>query len=291
MLSISPKSVKLLKTHHQKNKNKAMINGNTVFNTILNIDCVKGMQAMQADVIDLTVTSPPYDNIRDYKGYSFEFEKIADQLFRITKVGGVVVWVVGDKINKGNKSLTSFMQALYFQQIGFNVHDIMIYQKKNTPFMRSNAYTNCYEFMFVFSKGSPRVFNPLKTKTKRSGFEGLPFNKKADGINKKAIGELKTEKTLTNIWAYAVGLGGSTSDKIAFQHPAIFPERLASDHIQSWTNEGDLVFDPMSGSGTTCKMAKILGRKYLGMEISKEYCDVANERLGSIEPQHFPKWK
>lgn len=255
------------------------------FDNIYNADCVKGMDMIENNTIDLTVTSPPYDNIRDYKGYHFDYEKIAEQLYRITKQGGIVVWVVGDKINNGNRSLTSFMQALYFQKIGFNVHDVMIYQKKNTPFMRSNAYTNCYEFMFVFSKGKPRVFNPLKTKTQRSGFEGLPFNKKADGINKKAIGELKKEKTLTNIWSYAVGLGGSTSDRIAFQHPAIFPEKLVTDHILSWTNEGDIVFDPMSGSGTTCKMAKLHGRKYLGIEISKEYCELANKRIKLTTPQ------
>lgn len=141
----------------------------------------------------------------------------------------------------------------------------MIYQKKNTPFMRSNAYTNCYEFMFVFSKGKPKTFNPLKTKTARSGLEKLVTNKKADGINKKVIGELKTEKTLTNIWEYAVGLGGSTNDKIAFEHTAIFPEKLARDHILSWSNENDIVFDPMSGSGTTCKVAKLNNRFYLAI--------------------------
>lgn len=122
------------------------------------------MKKLPNDCIDLVVTSPPYDDLRNYKGYKFDFENIAKELFRITKKGGVVVWVVGDKIKNGNKSLTSFRQSLFFQEIGFNVHDVMIYRKKNTPFMRSNAYTNCYEFMFVFSKGKPNTFNPLKTK-------------------------------------------------------------------------------------------------------------------------------
>ena len=251
-------------------------------NRIYNIDCVEGMQYIPNDFIDLVVTSPPYDDLRDYKGYSFDFETIAQQLFRAMKKGGVVVWVVGDKINKGNKSLTSFKQCLYFQEIGFNVHDVMIYQKKNTPFMRSNAYTNCYEFMFVLSKGSPKTFNPLKTSTKRQGFEKLVSNKKADGINNKVLGELKEEKTRTNIWEYAVGLGGSTNDKIAFQHSAIFPERLAYEHILSWSNQEDIVFDPMCGSGTTCKMAKISNRNYLGMEISEEYTKIAQQRLAEI---------
>ncbi len=248
-------------------------------NSINNIDCVDGMKQLPENCIDLVVTSPPYDDLRDYHGYTFRFEEIVVELFRVIKDGGVVVWVVGDKVDKGNRSLTSFKHALFFQQTGFNVHDIMIYKKKNTPFMRSNAYTNCYEFMFVFSKGKPKTFNPLKTKTVRQGSEKLVSNKKADGVNNKVWAELKEEKTLTNIWEYAVGLGGTTNDKFAFKHTAMFPERLAQDHILSWSNEGDMVFDPMCGSGTTCKMAALNKRSYLGMEISKEYTEIALQRV------------
>jgi len=254
--------------------------GKTKLNNIYRSDCIEFMKSMDENSIDLTVTSPPYDELRDYKGYSFDFENIAKQLFRVTKKGGIVVWVVGDKIKKGNKTLTSFKQALHFQQVGFNVHDVMIYRKKNTPFMRSNAYTNCFEFMFVLSKDSPKTFTPLKVKTVRQGKEMLPFNKGADGVNKKILGELKPEKTMTNIWEYAVGFGGSTSDRLAFEHPAIFPEKLAEDHILSWTKEGDIVFDPMCGSGTTCKMAKKNNRHYIGCDISEEYVKLAKKRLG-----------
>ena len=236
------------------------------------------MRGMKANAVDLTITSPPYDNLRNYKGYSFPFEQIAEQLYRITRKGGVVVWVVGDKIN-GGRSLTSFRQGLYFQEAGFRMHDVMIYQKKNTPFMRSNAYTNAYEFMFVLSKGKPKTFNPLKQKTARNGFEMLTHNKGPDAVNRKALKELKKEKTRTNIWPYAVGLGGTTSDRIAFRHPAVFPEKLAEDHILTWSNRGELVFDPMCGSGTTCKMAMIHRRHYLGVDISEEYIQIARERL------------
>ncbi len=253
-------------------------------NKILWSDAVSAMESMPEGSVDLTITSPPYDELRNYNGYCFDFESIVKSLFRVTKKGGVLVWVVGDKVKNGNRTLTSFKQALLFQSIGFNVHDVMIYKKKNTPFMRSNAYTNCYEFMFVFSKGSPKTFNPLKTRTIRQGQEMLPFNKKADGVNKKTLGELKPEKTLTNIWEYAVGLGGSTNDKIAFKHPAIFPEKLAEDHILSWTNEGDVVFDPMCGSGTTCKMALTNKRFYIGCDISEEYVKLARERLKGLNP-------
>ncbi len=258
---------------------KFVSNKKIELNKIYCSDCIAFMKNIPENFIDLTVTSPPYDNLRDYNGYSFDCEEIAKQLYRITKDGGVVVWVVGDRIVKGNKTLTSFKQALLFQQVGFNVHDTMIYKKKNTPFMRSNAYTNCFEFMFVFSKGSPKTFNPIRVKTVRSGEEMLVCNKKADGINKKVLGKLKEEKTKTNIWEYAVGLGGTTNDKIAFKHPATFPEKLAEDHILSWTNKGDVVFDPMCGSGTTCKMALLNDREYLGCDISEEYIAIAEERL------------
>lgn len=254
----------------------------TVKNTFICGDAVSEMQRMPDKCVDLAVTSPPYDNLRDYKGYSFRFEAIAKGLFNVIKDGGVLVWVVGDKIN-GGRSLTSFRQGIYFQEIGFTMHDIMIYQKKNTPFMRSNAYTNSFEFMFILTKGKPKTFNPLKEKTVRSGYEMVVHNKKADGINRKNLKELKKEKTKTNIWSYAVGLGGTTSDRIAFKHPAVFPERLALDHILSWSNEGDLVFDPLCGSGTTCKMAFISQRNYLGIDISEEYINIAKERLKKVQ--------
>ena len=240
------------------------------------------MRGMDKGLVDLTITSPPYDDLRDYKGYSFPFTQIAENLFRITKDGGVVVWVIGDKIN-GGRSLTSFRQGIFFQEVGFFVHDVMIYRKKNTPFMRSNAYTNAYEFMFVLSKGKPKTFNPLKEKTVRSGHEMVVHNKGPDGVNRKVLKELKKEKTRTNIWAYAVGLGGTTSDKIAFQHPAVFPEKLAEEHILSWSNKGDLVFDPMCGSGTTCKMALVHERNYIGVDISAEYIAIAKQRLKALD--------
>lgn len=254
---------------------------------IYNIDCVEGMDALEENSVDLVVTSPPYDDMRDYKGYTFDFESVARSLYRVMKPTGVVVWVVGDRIVKGNRTLTSFRQCLFFQEIGFKVHDVMIYKKKNTPFMRSNAYTNCYEFMFVLVKDRVSTFNPLKTKTARSGDEMLVSNKKSDGVNKKTLGHLNTEKTLTNIWEYAVGLGGSTNDRIAFKHPAIFPEKLVKDHILSWSNEGDVVLDPFAGSGTTCKMAKLLNRRFIGFEISEEYTEIAKERLSKyVSTEH-----
>lgn len=254
-------------------------------NEIISGDCSEVMKQIPKGEIDLVVTSPPYDNLRNYNGYSFKFEEIAEELYRVMHPNGVVVWVVGDKIKDGNRTLSSFRQAIHFQELGFKVHDVMIYRKKNTPFMRTNAYTNCYEFMLVLSKEGPKTFNPLKTETARSGVEKLPYNKGPEAENKKRKAELKEKKTKTNIWSYAVGYGGTTTDKIAFEHPAVFPEELAEDHILSWTNERDLVLDPMCGSGTTCKMSKLNNRKYIGIDISEEYCDIAKKRLEKTHRQ------
>lgn len=247
-------------------------------------NCVDVMGDFPSDSIDLTVTSPPYDKLRNYEGFEFDAEAVGHELLRVTKPGGVVVWVVGDHIS-GGRSMTSFRQAVMFQDMGFTVHDVMIYQKLNTPFPRSNAYTNAWEFMFVLSKGRPKTFNPMKTDTVRNGMEKLTFNKGPDAVNHKRWAELKTEKTRNNIWAYAVGLGGTTSDRDAFEHPAMFPEKLARDHVVSWSNPGEVVLDPMCGAGTTAKMSAQLGRRYIGIDICERYIEIARNRLNAgFEP-------
>lgn len=219
--------------------------------------------------------------MRHYDGYSFDAKETLRELHRVMKSGAVCIWVVGDKTINGSKSLTSFRHAFFAEEAGFNIHDVMIYQKKNTAFMRKNGYTNCFEWMFVFSKGKPKTFNPLMEKTARHGPDRAQFNKGADGMNTYRKMELKKEKVRTNIWQYAVG--GGSADKIAFEHPAIFPEKLAEDHVLSWSNSGDIVFDPMCGSGTTCKMAAIHDRHYIGIDVSAEYADLAKRRIANID--------
>ena len=244
--------------------------------TIYNEDCLDTMKKMPDNLIDLTVTSPPYDNLRKYNGYSFDFESIARELFRVTKVGGVVVWVVGDATIKGSETGTSFKQALYFKEIGFNLHDTMIYHKLNYPPLTHNRYEQCFEYMFVFSKGKPKVFYPIKIETKHKGRvpSGTFYHKSSQNTptkanNNKSVNEFKIKQ---NIFDYVVG--GKKDG-----HPAPFPEKLAEDHIKSWSNEGDIILDPMNGSGTTTKMAKLLKRNFIGIEISPEYCEIAKQRL------------
>ena len=256
-------------------------------NKCYNENCLDTMAKMPDNFIDLTVTSPPYDNLRTYNGYSFDFKAVAKELYRVTKQGGVVVWVVGDATIKGSETGTSFRQALHFMDCGFNLHDTMIWDKPNpTPTdPKCFRYYNSFEFMFVFSKGKPKTCNYIKEKTKNYGklFGSAPM-KNPDGTNRTDRTEKLKNTTVNeykikrNIWTYPIGSGVS-SDKIAHQHPAIFPEKLANDHIISWSNEGDLVYDPFMGSGTTAKMALVNKRNWLGSEISEEYCKIIERRI------------
>ena len=255
-----------------------------MLNKIVCGDCLEVMRKLPDKCVDLTVTSPPYDNLRTYNGYTFDFEGIAQELYRVTKDGGVVVWVVGDATIKGSETGTSFKQALYFKEIGFNLHDTMIYRKLNPMPVTSNRYLPCFEYMFVFTKGNLKTFNPIREKTLATGKEKYTGTQQENG-KFGSYGKIRNlERNMYNVWDLKTGSNQSTKDKIAFQHPAIFPEQLAHDHIISWSNEGDTILDPMCGSGTTLKMAQKNNRNFIGIEISEEYCKIARERLKNLQP-------
>lgn len=251
-------------------------------NKIIHGDCLQVMSSFEDNSIDLVVTSPPYDNLRNYNGYSFKFEEISTELFRVIKDGGVVVWVVGDATINGSETGTSFRQALRFVEVGFNLHDTMIFQKRNPiPQIYRKRYNNVFEYMFVFSKGVVGTHNPIMIDCLHAGLElnGTTYKNYSTNTQKrsKMAKPVKGQKIKGNIWEYVVGK--NKEDQEAKGHPAPFPCQLAEDHILSWSNEGDIVLDPMCGSGTTCKMAKSLGRSYIGIDISKEYCEIAENRL------------
>ena len=254
--------------------------GNFELNKCYNESNLETMARMPDCFVDLTVTSPPYDNLRDYKGYSFPFEDIAKELYRITKQGGIIVWVVGDETKNFCESTTSFKQAMYFKEIGFNLLDTMIYIKQNyLPLINTSLrYSGQFEFMFVFSKGKPKTFNPIQKEKVRNKIEkGCGFRNKDGSItHTKILIPKKETKDATNVWSYP-----TDKAKDAKHHPAVFPEQLANDHIISWSNEGDLVYDCFMGSGTTAKMAILNKRNYIGSEISKEYCDIIEQRINS----------
>ncbi len=227
---------------------------------------------MPSNFVDLTVTSPPYDNLRTYKGFEFDYKAMLKELYRVTKDGGVVVWVVGDKVKQGSETLLPFKQALYFKEMGFNVHDTMIYQKNAMPFPEQTRYIQCFEYMCVFSKGKPKKTNMLKEKTKGYKPSKSSTQRNQDGSTSTLKYEQGKEfRNRWNVWLYDVGYNKTTKDKIAYNHPAQFPEALAQDHILTWSNENDIVLDPMCGAGTTCKMAWLNKRNFIGVDMSEEY--------------------
>jgi len=239
------------------------------------------MAKMPDCFVDLTVTSPPYDGLRTYNGYSFPFEDIAKELYRITKQGGIVVWVVGDATVNGSETGTSFKQALYFMQCGFNLHDTMIYEKCGVMPSKTR-YCQMFEYMFVFSKGKPKTTNIIKDRKNNWGNTktGNIGQRQKDGsIKKNGIKTISEFGSRFNIWRIMNEGGFMNKDIETKLHPATFPMELANDHIISWSNEGDLVYDCFMGSGTVAKMSILNNRNWIGSEISSEYCNIIEERV------------
>lgn len=250
-------------------------------------DCLEKMDELieKGIKIDLTITSPPYDDLRSYNNslkWNFDiFKKVADRLYDITTNGGIVVWIVGDKTKNGSETGTSFEQALYFKEIGFNIHDIMIYSSDKPP-LSHNRYEQKFEYMFILSKGKPKTFNPIMEECKYAGTNKRARTFRHTGEELEEThnkGNVKDEKIKGNIWFYSTGYNKSTKDKIAFKHPAIFPEQLVQDHILTWSNEGDLILDCFMGSNTTGKIALKNNRRFIGIEKVDEYFDISKERV------------
>ena len=236
------------------------------------------------DCIDLVVTSPPYDDLRTYGGHDWDFYGVAWQLKRVLKPGGVIVWVVNDATVDGTETGSSMRQALHFQTLGLRLHDTMIYHRTG-PYPDQARYWPAFEYMFVLSNGKPRTINLICDKKNATGGTKATrpkLNRQKDGTTPEYNGRERMRHEFgprENVWRINAGGRISSKDVVAFKHPAIFPERLAGDQILSWSNEGEIVLDPFSGSGTTAKMAKHNGRKYIGIEVNAEYCEIAEKRL------------
>lgn len=250
-----------------------------------NMDCLEGMSQLPDESIDLTVTSPPYDNIRDYHGFVFDYEKTIRELYRVTKSGGVVVWVVADQTQNGSETGTSFRQALFAKECGFNLHDTMIWEKESCAFPEATRYYPVFEYMFIWSKGPPKTFNPINDRLNKYAGE------KVHGTFRNADGTLR-ERSSTwketvckdygcrfNVWQI------NTEKQNKTGHPAVFPIQIPMDHIKSWSNEGDVVLDPFLGSGTTRIAAWDLNRDFIGFEIDKTYFQKQEERFAKHSAQ------
>lgn len=248
------------------------------------------LSAIDTGSIDLIVTSPPYDNLRTYNGFTWNFEYIAQQTHRVLKPGGVAVWVVKDSFVDGSETLTSFEQALYFKKCGLNMHQRIVWEKEGMPTKRPQAYMSDFEDVFVFSKGLPSTFNPIMKPNKKAGQVNKKYRSNPDGaVSDPGFRVTPDESMLTNVWRINVGLYNTATDDFAYDHPAPFPEKLAERVILTWSNTGDTVLDYFGGSGTVAKMARKNGRDFLTNDISLEYCDLMQRRLNSpYTPSFMP---
>lgn len=248
-------------------------------NVAYNMDCMEAMRQMPDKCVDLVVTSPPYDDLRSYNGYTFDWKIVIQELFRVVKDGGVVVWVVADQTKDGSESGTSFRQALFAKECGFNLHDTMIWVKDGFSFPDTNRYFNVFDYMFVFSKGSPNKANLICDR--QNAYAGS----KIHGTSRQRDGQLIANSGIKagrfvrecgrrfNVWNIPSEKNNKTG------HPAVFPIKIARDHILTWSDENDIVMDPFLGSGTTRMAAYDLNRQFVGFEIDKDYFDKQEERF------------
>jgi DNA modification methylase len=254
---------------------------------ILGGDCVEEMRKLESGSVQLAVTSPPYDKLRTYGGHPWDFEATARELYRVLCDGGVCCWNVGDSVVNGSETLTSFRQALYFvDQVGFRMHDTMFYEKSNpsNPSDAQGRYNQVIEYVFVFSNGKPRCFNPIKDKPNVS-FGEMRFGKKA---RRDTNGEVSDTYFSDRKPAAEFGLRGNCwrgntrgqeEPCCGKDHPAMMPRWLAHDLILSWSNAGDTVLDPMAGSGTTGAEAMQLARNVILIEAEASYIPVIRRTM------------
>lgn len=246
------------------------------------------LKSMESESIDLTVTSPPYDDLRTYGTSNLDwnwdtFSAIAEQLGRVTKDGGVIVWNIGDQTVNGSETGNSFRQALHFvDHVGLRLHDTMIWQKSNFSNPSSNRYHQVFEYVFILSKGKPKTFNPIKDRPNvyagKQGSFGKNTVTQRDGSKKTRTRKVNTEFGMRhNVWITPTA--GQDQSAKKWRHPAMFSEQFARDHITSWSNVGDTVLDPFMGSGTTAVAAIREERSWIGIEQNPEYIDIATKRI------------
>jgi len=251
--------------------------------TVIQQDCLEWMKEQSDASIDMVLTSPPYDNLRKYNGFDFDLPNMLPQIKRILKPGGVIIWNVADATIKGSETGTSMRQALAFIDAGFCLNDTMIYVKRNPmPTSKSSPrYHQAWEYIYCFSLGKPKTFNPIMRETKYTGQANMKYRGEEGNIEYTKT-KRNTHTRINNVFQYTIGGGHTTQDKCAYGHPALMPEKLAEDQIISWSNAGDTVYDPFCGAGTTVKMAQLLNRVGIGTELNPDYVEIANKRIAAL---------
>lgn len=252
-------------------------------------DCAEVLKTIKTESVDLVVTSPPYDNLRTCYNSIFDLNTITNELMRVVKTGGVVVWIVSDATVNGSETGTSFRQALKFMDCGFKLNDTMIWKKPSGMGVGSltRRYQNVFEYMFVLTKGNVKTFNPIKDKKNKSAgtiIHGTVRDANGKMRRMSCEGNVISDFGIRyNVWE----IPQVKSAKERTGHPAQFPLQLAKDHIHSWSNVGDVVMDIFMGSGTTGVASVNMGRKFIGIELDKNYFEMAKKRIELAEQPLF----
>ena len=249
-------------------------------------DNAEVLSTMPADSVHLALTSPPYGTLRTYDGKpQWDFAALRRELLRVLVDGGIVAWVVGDQVVQGGKRCIPEEHTLAFRDSGFVVHDIIIYHKLGCPSRpRNNAHWNVHDRIIIASKGKPRTVNPDRIPCNTAGdVKGKGYQRAKDGgvSTRSRSGPIADTKPESNLWSFMAGWPVTTADKFAYSHPALMPEPLAAKIINAFSVEGDIVLDPFAGAGTTMEIAKLLNRRWCGIEISERYAELARRRVES----------
>ncbi len=252
-------------------------------NKIICGDCVEVLKSIPDNSIDLVVTSPPYDGIRKYNGFSFNLHSTGKELFRVLKDGGIIAMVIQDQTKNFGKSLTSFKTIIdWCENVGFKLFETIIYKKHGAEgAWWTKRFRVDHEYIPIFLKGErPAYFNkePLKIPSKHGGktMTGCATrltNGKTLKSKRVFINPMKCRGTL---WDYTTCGDGT---RLKHQHPATFPDKIPVDFIRCFCPKNGIVLDPFIGSGTTALAAIQLNRNYIGIDISKEYCELAKKRI------------
>lgn len=263
--------------------------GEFELNEIYCIDCVEGMKKIPDNSVDIVVTSPPYDGIRDYNGFNFDLHETGRGLIRILKEGGIVAMVIQDQTKNFGKTLTSFKTIIdWCDNIGFKLFECVIYRKHGSEgAWWTNRFRVDHEYMPIFLKGEkPQYFNKenLKVPSIHGGkvMTGSGSRRTDGKTNARVTRPINTMKCRGTIWNY---LMAGDKDPIKRQHPAPFPDQIPLDFIECFCPPGGVVLDPFMGSGSTAVAAKKLNRKYIGFDTSEEYIKIAHARLRNTETQ------
>lgn len=246
-------------------------------------DAIEHASTLASDSVDLVLFSPPYDGVRDYRGnWTLDLPALGSELLRVVKDGGFAVMVIADGTKNQRKSMTTFRTAVAWEDAGWSLFESVIYSRDGRPgAWWATRFRVDHEHILMFYKGKrPRPVthhDGLRVPSKHAGKKWTGTQRLTDGTLVKTSATVAADKCRGTIWHYATS--NSEGNRTKAKHPATFPDALARDVILALSAPGDVVYDPMMGSGTSVVIAAQEGRRWLGNDFFAEYVEIAQQRL------------